>query len=69
VIGRGPWTDGEPHRCPVPRCPETVHRFMCRSHWAALPKAVHDDVWRAVAVESALLMARLVDRASDRTLD
>jgi hypothetical protein len=55
---------------PVSNCPETVHRFMCRSHWAALPRAVRDALWRswrsghgvgtpmfAVAVESAMLIA------------
>ena len=74
MVGRGPWTDGEPHNCPVPGCHETVHRFICRRHWAALPKAIRDDLWRAwrsgtgvdtvpfaLAVESALAIARLSD--------
>jgi hypothetical protein len=78
MLGRGPWTTGEPHGCPVPGCPETVHRLLCRRHWASLPKTVRDEVWRAwqsgsgsdspqfaAAARSALVLARLGD-VSDR---
>jgi hypothetical protein len=81
MLGRGPWTTGEAHGCPVPGCTETVHRFLCRRHWARLPKPVRDDVWRAwqsgagsdspqftAAARSALVLVRLAD-LGDRMAD
>jgi hypothetical protein len=81
MLGRGPWSTGEAHACPVPGCTETVNRFLCRRHWARLPKPVRDDVWRtwqsgsgtdsppfAAAAASALVFARLAD-VRDRMAD
>jgi hypothetical protein len=48
MIGRGPWSDdGQLHGCPVPGCPEKIHRFMCRGHWNATAKTARDQLWRS----------------------
>jgi hypothetical protein len=35
------------HECPAPDCQVRVprHKFVCRSHWYALPKDIRDRVW------------------------